>query len=259
MKQKTSKKTLVIFFLVLAACLVAGFFTGFGIARVEDAVAVWQQRLAENAAAFLIALFALFAVYNAVLCGGALLSLRTTRKQVARWDGEDETAIEQIERRLNLPLLLPNIAIILNAAGFLTLVEVSSMKSVSPKLGGIVMLCTILVYFLSFAAYMVASNRVVNLEKQLNPEKRGSVFEFRFNKHWYESCDEAERQMTGRACLSAYKASQYACLACWIVSMICQFLLKTGVLPILLVCAIWLAQTLAYFRACMKLEGRKAR
>ena len=35
---------------------------------------------------------------------------------------------------------------------------------------------------------------VVDLEKKLNPEKKGSVFEMQFQKTWLESCDEAQKQ-----------------------------------------------------------------
>ena len=37
------------------------------------------------------------------------------------------------------------------------------------------------------------------------PEKKGNVFDVKFQKDWYESCDELEKLQIGNACYKTFK------------------------------------------------------
>lgn len=43
---------------------------------------------------------------------------------------------------------------------------------------------------LSMVVAMVASVKIVNFEKEMNPEKKGSAYDFNFQKKWLASSDE---------------------------------------------------------------------
>ena len=47
--------------------------------------------------------------------------------------------------------------------------------------------------------------KIVEKIKELAPEKQGNVFDTKFQKDWYNSCDEMERAQIGRCCYEVFK------------------------------------------------------
>lgn len=47
--------------------------------------------------------------------------------------------------------------------------------------------------------------RIISTTKKLFPEKRGNIFDFKFQHIWYESCDEAERQQIAQCSYQTFK------------------------------------------------------
>ena len=69
-----------------------------------------------------------------------------------------------------------------------------------------------------FIAWMsILQYQIINYTKMLNPEKRGNVLETNFQKEWFESCDEAEKDLIGKAAYASYKALTIAFVCCYIV------------------------------------------
>lgn len=120
--------------------------------------------------------------------------LRGGRAEYRRWDGEEEQLIEKIERKLGIGVIVTNVALI---AGFFFFA--AGMKSTGIDSGWEeeVPWVKIAATFLGLIAVMVvtviAQNRIVNFTKEINPEKKGSVYDLKFQKTWIASCDEAEQ------------------------------------------------------------------
>ena len=93
---------------------------------------------------------------------------------------------------------------------------------------------------------------VVDLTKRLNPEKTASVYDLKFQKKWYDSCDEAEKAEIGMASMAAYKATNGVCAFLSVVLALSAMLLDIGFLPSLSVCIVWLVNMSAYFKECVK-------
>lgn len=55
------------------------------------------------------------------------------------------------------------------------------------------------VFLLSCACVIFAQQKAVDLERRMNPEKHGSVYDAKFQKKWLDSCDESERRQIGEA------------------------------------------------------------
>ena len=98
---------------------------------------------------------------------------------------------------------------------------------------------------------------MVKLEKQINPEKRGSVFDVKFQKQWLESCDEAEKLMVYRCGFRAYQVGNKVCMGLWLVALFLQLWADTGLFPVLSICVIWLSMVAAYVLASIRLERHK--
>ena len=78
---------------------------------------------------------------------------------------------------------------------------------------------------------------IVDLERRINPEKRGSVYDMKFQKTWMDSCDEAERAQIGQACYRAYMVGTKVCIFLWVALLILNFVFDFGLLPIAAVLA----------------------
>ena len=95
---------------------------------------------------------------------------------------------------------------------------------------------------------------MVDLEKEMNPSKKGSVYDAKFRDKWEESCDELKKVIIYKSAYKAYKTTALTCIVLWVVTATLSIAFKTGPLPSIAVTVIWLVQTVSYCREAMKLE-----
>ena len=86
----------------------------------------------------------------------------------------------------------------------------------------------------------IIQQKCVDTAKQINPEKKMSVYDMRFQKKWMEGCDEAEKIMIGKCALKAYSATNLVCTVLAIVLAVCALVFDIGFLPSLAVCFVWI-------------------
>ncbi len=250
MKQRqprSTRRVVLRFVLILLASMVVGFALGFGGAMLRYMVLPENEaRLASLAYSVAQWLPVLFLCADLVVLVVSIVSFLRTKKLAAAWDGEDESVIGQVEQRLNRPLILVNVTVIVNFMFISLLVAVQPWLSVLLNtLGWISFLGTV-------AACIALTYRVVALEKRLNPEKQGNVLDTRFQKDWLNSCDEAERSAVYRAGYKSYRTVNLVCPILWAVCAMLQALELAGPLPGLCVLAIWLVLTVTYLRETVR-------
>lgn len=94
----------------------------------------------------------------------------------------------------------------------------------------------------------------VKLMKRLCPEKRGNVFDTKFQKEWYASCDEAERARIAESSYFSFKVMNviypFAMLAIILVGAAAPI----NALWYVLVGGLWLVHQLTYLVYAYKLE-----
>lgn len=66
----------------------------------------------------------------------------------------------------------------------------------------------------SVALVVLVQQKIVDLVRRMNPEKQVSVYDSKFQKKWYNTCDEAERAQIGQASYQAFQAANRAALPC---------------------------------------------
>ncbi len=98
---------------------------------------------------------------------------------------------------------------------------------------------------------------MVDFQKMMNPEKRGSVFDLNFRKKWEESCDEMEKMVIYKSAYNAYKTAMTACGTVFVALMLCSFIFDYGPVPATAVGIIWLSIVIAYYREAMRLGKDK--
>ena len=108
----------------------------------------------------------------------------------------------------------------------------------------------------SFFAIMIEAilfqQKCVDTTKQMNPEKKASVYDMRFQKKWIDDCDEAEKIMIGKCAFKAYSATNAVCTVLAIVLAVCALVFDIGFLPSFTVCLIWAVNISMYCKEAMR-------
>ena len=85
----------------------------------------------------------------------------------------------------------------------------------------------------------IEQQKLVNLTKEINPEKKGSIYDVKFQKKWEASCDEAELFAIYKSAYRSYCITQRLCIILWLFCIIGGFVWGFGAVPVLLVSIIW--------------------
>lgn len=181
---------------------------------------------------------------------GVSLFLKAKKKADA-WDGEDEEVIDQIEKDLNYPSMVQAVMMIIGFMSFPTCMLISGYDKQNGSIYGLI---TLILFVGTMAATISISAMVVNLEKVLNPEKRGNVFELNFRKKWEDSCDEAELITIGKASRKGMTAGGGACLILWLICILLTNFFDGALIGVIAVCIVWLAMQVAYCLECIRLS-----
>ena len=239
------------FILILLASAVGGAVLGYSAAWLAGNAALGALADTVGRAAGACTPFAVLAA--ALFLIPAAICLRRGQALFARWDGEDEDAPEQVEGLLNWSLLWLTAA---QLGGFVLFGIIASLEPLGyadplallPAVGEMLLLTLTII---------ALQRRVVDLTRRLNPEKQGSVYDFRFRKKWLASCDEAERQRIGQAAYTSYTVTSYSCLFVWVVLVVLNILVPIGPLPIIAVFIPWALGQFTYLGQCIRMETPK--
>ncbi len=219
---------------------VLGFFTGVaGAAGVAETVRQALDRLLAVCAPWGIVASAV------ILLGAGWYLYAAAKRRFTAWDGEDEDTMDDVERQLSWALLLTGLMIVLYF--FFSAASIIYER----------FLQDLILFLASVAVLVVLQQKIVDLERRINPEKRGSVYDMKFQKTWMDSCDEAERAQIGQACYTAYRMGNKVCVFLWVALLILNFVFDFGLLPIAAVLVVWGVMQTAYALECIRLSKRK--
>ena len=188
-------------------------------------------------------------VSSVILLGICLAQYRSAKTLCDSWDGEDETAPEEADRRLNVVLLCSSLAMILD---FLFL-----GMGVLYTDGATVAIITVAEMLVSVALVVLAQQKTVDLTRRMNPEKQVSAYDRKFQEKWYELCDEAERAQIGQASYRAFRAVNVFCPFLWLALLLLSYVFPIGLLPMVSVLAVWAVLEVTYILECMRLSGKR--
>ena len=186
-------------------------------------------------------------VTSVLTLGPAFFLYRSAAKKFAAWGGgdEDETSAA-IDVSLSWALLLSAVQLLLNLfflAAFCAYYldgEVSALTHVG-------------VFLFSCGLVVFTQQKTVDLERRMNPEKHGSVYDAKFQKKWLDSCDESERRQIGQACYRAYMTANRLCLGLWLVLVVLSMVFEMSLLPVFVLLLVWGAMQVTYSLECIRL------
>ena len=121
-------------------------------------------------------------------------------------------------------------------------------------------LMDLIIFILELAWITILQYQIVEQTKTILPEKRGNVLDSKFQKEWYSSCDEAEKQIIGEACYISYKTMYMVYPILFAIMIFVCSLYDLSPFIFLMVGVLWLIQILSYLIPSYILEhGKKSR
>lgn len=241
-----NRRALPKFLLSILVSLVCGGVLGFCAGWMD--LGAWMEKTAQPLRDLLLAASRWgIPVTTAVLLGACLLLFLRCRRRMAAWDGEDEAAAEAVERSLNWMMLLSALQLLLDF--FFFAVSLSRQDEGALRTCGAFMASMILV--------VLCQQKAVDLNKRLNPEKRGSVYDLNFRKKWYASCDEAERAQIGQASAHACRTASQVCIGLWLALVLLGMTVEIGLLPAVVLMIVWGVLQMSYLAECIRMSRRK--
>lgn len=171
-----------------------------------------------------------------------------SKKEYDLWKqrNEDDDTIDKIEEKLSYLNFLISINIIFG----MFFVGIGGMLLPFDDINGKPIIIRVLCFFIGImlcvTSYMLIQKKVVNLQKEINPLLKGSIYDINFSKKWLDSCDESIKLGIYK---SSYKAYKSVCRTCMILFLFCivgHDLWDFGIMPMVIVIIIWLVQTISY-------------
>ena len=183
------KKIFMKFVIIMVISLICGGFIGFGIGHFEN-----NLFLLGTVINHILKTYGLYAYVIELV----LLILGTyfyyKGKQIKQLD--DDSNYELASRYLNLSSFFSNIAM-----PFVYIAMGLSYTSLFDH--HIAITLGLLIVSLMWGVFL--QKKIVEKIKELAPEKQVNVFDTKFQKDWYNSCDEMERAQIGRCCYEVFK------------------------------------------------------
>ena len=249
-KRSENRQALPKFLGMLVVSAVAGGVLGFLAGFAGHAGLAETVKTGLNAFLQMLSPWAI-PVCTVVLLGGGLGLYRAARRAFDSWDGEDEAAMEDAEEQLSWALLLSTLTLLV---GFFFLAVSTAGVFHSGEMSPIYIVVEFLV---SMGLVVFFQQKVVDLTRRMNPEKQGSVYDIKFHKKWFESCDEAEQRQIGRASYRAYRVTSGACPFVWMVLILGNMVFDFGLLPVFVTLVLWGILQVSYMLECIRLSHRK--
>lgn len=255
--QKTGKRRVGLRF---AGIVLLSLLVGVGIGAAVGAGGWWLAAgldwLGWAACAAAPALMAAVGLLGLGAAGWALYTGRR-RAAAAQLDEEaldeaaqaaQEAAVAFADRRYGIGMTAVSLVVVLTLTLFGLWVQGID------EAGGPVLLVVGLMLGVTLAA-VAMQGALVRATKRLYPEKQGNILDTKFQKDWFESCDEAERQLIWQCGYQSMRATSRAMLLLFVLLVVFGLAARIGPAPMLVLGALWLVQTLSYQLAALRLGG----
>jgi len=161
-------------------------------------------------------------------------------KMIKAWDGEDEDEYRKIDDILGNALTALNIGTIVEyfffAVGFDGIVGRSGFADA----------CYFLGFILTLVVVMIGQQIIINMTKEVNPEKKGSIYDTKFIDKWEDSCDEAEKILIYKSAYKTYTKMSGLFVSLWVFCIFGNGFFHFGLMPVTLVSLIWLCNVCIY-------------
>lgn len=252
--KRANQKALPKFILTIVIALVvggavgyaAGYFSGrFRLDMLTDSIKTAGLFFGTNIAPWLMVAMA---VILPIVCA---MIYSSCKKLLSTWDGEDTDISEAVDRKLSAVLWISSVALVFSF--FLIAAAYSGgFAAFDSKASTIVSFISIAAFFGIMIESVIIQQKCVDTTKQMNPEKKASVYDMKFQKKWLDNCDEAEKLMIGKCAYKAFTATNRVCTILAAALAVCAIIFGIGFLPSLMVCLVWIVNLSVYCKEAIR-------
>lgn len=171
-----------------------------------------------------------------------------SRKEYELWKNtnEDDDTIDKIEKNLSYISLATSVNMILGffflGAGFKLII----FNDINGELDIAKAICLLIGFILCAVSVTLIQKKIINLEKEINPLLKGSVYDSKFAKKWIESCDESIRLDVYKSAYKSFTCVSSTCAILWLLCVVGFELWDFGIMPLVMVTIIWLVLIISY-------------
>lgn len=256
--QEENKKAVGKYLIIMIVCMAIGGIYGYfsnDISRFFKN----QNMTTETISNYCIRLFAMAAPYImwillVAVCSYTVFALKKGRKEFEAWDFEDEGAMDKIEKRLNTSIFLTGNLLCVDYF-FFPAFMLAIVKEIYDSIPMFFITLAAMVLSMFFSVFL--QQKIIDFVKEMNPEKKGSVYDIKFQKKWMDTCDEAEQLQIYKASYKAYQKVNALCITLFVIIFFLSMVFKTGLLPIAIVIGILAYSQVVYYVEAIK-EGNNS-
>lgn len=238
--KKEDKKQFRKFIITLFVAFLVGIVMGIVIAVAEDlqslptTISQTVYHLATSVAPYV------GVVYSIAMAIMIIIVKSKVAKMIKVWDGEDEDEYRRIDNILGNALTALNVGTIIVyfffAVGFEDI----------PQRGGFADACYFFGFIVSLVVVVLGQQIIIGMTKEVNPEKKGSIYDKNFVDKWEDSCDEAEKILIYKSAYKTYTKMSGLFVALWVFCIFANGIFKFGLMPVTLLSLIWLCNVCVY-------------
>lgn len=261
MSKKKGMNSYVKYFAVMLVCAACGGILGFcvsyfeGLSEINLGVGGFLKLVRTN----ILPLLVIFTVL-AVMCNEVILSqMRRIGRAIPKAEDEECDVLEyELDRIGNLGAISCNVFLI---GSLLILSTGYSMEYIenAVRSEGIRLIAGMVVFILNNAYIGIWQVRYVKLIQKIYQEKKGDPASRKFQEQWLKSCDEAERETIYQSSYKTYIRLSKCFPFFAMIAMLCHLMWNTGIMAVVMVCALWLLTSITYCRNSLTKKREKLR
>lgn len=251
LNKNEDRKALKKFFAVLMIAMLIGLLAGVATVLVKESVwdIVFNEEKLQEIGKY-VALIGSF-LTTTLLLAGIVYYYSWSRSAFEGWEDEDEDTMLLIEKKISAGMFLVKLIMVESyfffAFGCYT-TKVFYIQGTSESLDMFSFLLVLVLFIYALTAGIISESKLVNLTKEINPEKKGSVYDMKFSEVWLESCDEAERYLAYKCAYGAYRVTERAIMVSWLICILWMVLTGTGMFAVVLVTTLWIVHLVSYHK-----------
>lgn len=249
--KKANRKAMPKFLLLVALGAIVGWLIGFFASKFGLSALTEKFKALGEFFGLQIAPWIMPAIAVALPAAAVPIYIKA-RRLLGSWDGEDEEVSDAVEKKLSIVIWIADAAVILSFF-FITASYSGAFAAFDRDEVNLLPYFAAIIGFIAILVEaVIIEQKCVDTTKEMNPEKTASVYDTKFHKKWFNSCDEAERLLIGKCAFKAYSATKRVCALLTIVLSMCALIFGIGFLPSFSVCVIWMVNQFAYFKEAIK-------
>lgn len=254
--KKDNKKASKSFIVIMILSMLAGGIIG-GLSTVVKEDFLKDEAINQVIGDFFITLFGTISPFVMGMIGivGFSISIHLYRKcrtLYKQGDKEDEALYEKIEKKLSYAIAISSSILVIDFFFF----EASTYFMVHGN-GFAFIIPSLIIFLGSIFILVLIQQKIVDFEKEMNPEKKGSIYDMKFQSKWMDSCDEAEQLITYKSAFAAYRAANKLCIFLMVSLSLLSLCFKIGLLPAFVVTMIWFSMQIVFVKESMRLSNAK--